>query len=318
VEIPKAALGSSEGEDEALGLTASYHLSLSRNGRNKFINNVLRAHCRLAPWASVRMELPYTYLETVQIKGTERHEFFVDGFGDMILSGALDLAALWGKSVASAVKPVVEPDSAETSDEMYGFEEEEPEAPRPKPPAESDGLHVLLGLDLKLPTGKCNHYYLDPLTSDRVYFPLEAQIGRGIFRPEFSVSLYRGFGAFFPLVYTSYSIGRFENSTGTLLSDILTIGAGALAQIDRRMDLRFTAMLVSIFNVHNIRQENPGAADTVIPSRGWLLFMTLDVSGRIYKGLSFMAGTILPLGKTLDESPNDMDFLIKGGLKFEF
>ena len=56
-----------------------------------------------------------------------------------------------------------------------------------------------------VPTGKNTSSYRDPATLLEVYFPPEAQVGQGLWKPGISLTAYRRVGSFFPLVLSAHS-----------------------------------------------------------------------------------------------------------------
>jgi hypothetical protein len=118
----------------------------------------------------------------------------------------------------------------------------------------------------------------------------------------------------------AYTYGRMVNPADYLMSDALTLGAGALLRAWPEQDLRFTGLFVALYNLQDIRYRDPytGAWATSWGSHGWLFYFTLDASIRLWEWIHLEAGVVLPVGKTLEDSPNDMDYLVKGGLLLRF
>lgn len=269
-----------------LGVRLWWTASGSRNGDNDYLTQTLRGRWAPASWLSVEASLPFIWLSARQETETRIHEFTVMGLGDLSVRAEADLAPLWSGG------------------------------------AEGGGtLHLLAALQLLAPTGRADFSYEDDLLPGvERYFPPEAQLGQGAWKPGLSLTAFRRFGSVVPLGLASYTCGRASTPSGYLLSDTLTLGAGALGLLHPPWDLRLTGMLVGVYNVHNIRHrdEFTRQMSTQYGSVGWLFFATLDVSLRLASWLCIEAGGVLPLGKTLDESPNDLDFLCKAGVRVEF
>jgi hypothetical protein len=291
-----------EREKDRAGITLSNILSFSRNGHNRYITDLVQGKIEAAKGCTFRLDIPFIHLETVQRTSGGRHEFLVNGIGDILLSGTLDVTV----------------DLSARRSPPAPAGEEEKTSPGGKSPR--NPLHILFGLSLTCPTGISGLHYEDSTTGRRVYFPPEAQLGSGTWRPGVSISLYNRFGPLVPLGHGGYTYGRMLNSTGTLLSDVLTLGIGALGLVDPTSDFRIQGMVSSIYNVHDIRvrDRSTGAFQTVWESHGWVFYFSVDLSIRVYRDLSAHAGLQVPLWKTLEDSPNDLDFAVQGGLRIRF
>jgi hypothetical protein len=301
IQVPASygAGGGGPGGGSGTGFLLSYSGSFSRNGHNLYFTNALRGRYDPTCWLTYEVGAALTHLQAQQRTATFLHEYTVTGPGDVSLSAKIDipgaLKALSGRTVRPGKPEKKEVDSAED-------------------------LHVQVGLSLAAPTGKSTFSYADPATGTKVYYPPEAQLGSGIWRPGLSCTVYRRFGMFYPVGMMSYSYGRMLNPSGFLLSDSMTAGAGAMGIFSKNADFRVTALLASVFNVHDIRyrDRSTGKFETIKDSHGWLFFLSVETSVNVWKGLALEAGAVVPLGKTLEESPNDLDYVVKGGLRYQF
>ena len=276
--------------------------SYTKNGENSYLTNTLRGRYDTENGFFAEISLPFTYIEARQETATHIHEYSVMNFGDSSIRIGADLFPAWkglfgGRPPPGASGPA-----------------------RASPASPTSPIHVILGLNLLCPTGKNTSSYRDPATLLEVYFPPEAQVGQGLWKPGVSLTAYRRHGRFYPLALASYTYGRMVGPSGYLLSDALTLGAGSLFLAWPESDLRFTGMVVGTFNVQDVRFRDPFSHRwmTLWDSHGWLFYFTLDASVRIWKGIAFECGFVVPLGKTVEESPNDMDFLAKCGARLRF
>jgi hypothetical protein len=267
--------------------------SVSRNGRNLYVTNTLSGRWGPVPWAWAEADLPFTLLRAEQRSATEIHRYGASGPGDASIRIGVDLAG-----VAEALFSSKAPDPAKGPGREWG-------AP--------------LSLNLTVPSGKSTSHYVDA-AGRRIYFPPEAQLGGGLWKPGLSLAFYHRVGPLVPIGSVSYTHGRMLNPSGYLMTDTVSLSAGALAFVSPEHDFRCTAMLLGVWNAYDIRYRDrtTGRMTTIPDSHGWLLFGTLDLSIRVYKGLSAQAGALVPLWKTVGESPNDLDFQVRAGLRVAF
>jgi hypothetical protein len=337
-----SAKAGEEGEKTAEakeGVSFANILSFSRNGSNTYATNLVSGRLELASWLSMGADMPFVHVETVQTTASSRHEYLGNGPGDLVLSLRADLAEVGGRRRASGAAPAGTKsdgwgDAAAVKDDWgasggwsspaapagWNASASSAKAEEPAPSSSrGDALHVTIGLNLACPTGLTDLYYEDP-AGNRVDFPQDSQLGSGIWKPGVSLGAFRRVGPFYPVGQVSYVYGRTVNAAGTRYSDVFNAGFGLLAWISPSLQWQVTPSFTAAYNVHDIRSRDPvsGATRTEWGSHGWLLFAGLDSSIRLMKDLSFEAGVTLPVYKTVRESPNDLDFSVKGGLRLAF
>lgn len=284
-----------------MGLEFGLTESFSRNGNNRYFTTGLSGLHRMPEGLTVSLDVPYIFVRTEQLVGTTQNVFLSRGLGDATVSLRCDFASvLEGKPDAPA-----------------GGEADKSEAGKA---AEAEGaaepFHAVLGLSCTMPTGSSALWY-EGADGSRVYFPPDAQLGTGLWKPGISVTLFRGFGPVFPLFAASYTYARMINRIDVLHTDVANFAAGALWIIDRDLDLRLTGLALASWNVHNLKSRDraTGAWVEARGSQGWLVYAEIDAAVRVYKTLSFECGVLVPLFKTIDASPNDLGFLVKSGLR---
>jgi hypothetical protein len=179
---------------------------------------------------------------------------------------------------------------------------------------------LLLGADLVLPTGLSTLHYEETGTGRRVYFPPQAQLGAGIWRPRVSCTALHRFEPLHVFALAGYSYGRMANAVGLRRSDALDVGFGLLGRLSQTLDLRGSAAFLLQGYLHDLRMEDPdtGAYDEIDGTGGWLALFEAGLSIGLGSGFHAEAGMQVPLWKTLEDSPNDLDGRIYGGIEWRF
>jgi hypothetical protein len=290
-----------EKDQESLGIDLGWIGSHSRNGDNRYLTTSASARVKLRPEITLLLDAPFVYLRTERQIGTQKHIFESWGPGDLAAGIRVDLGRIFLHSSAP-------PAPAAKADRNGALPA--------KPKTGQAPLNLYVGFNLRLPTGSSALWYEDA-SGARVYFPAEAQIGMGLWKPSLSLTLYRGFGPVFPLFVASYAYARMVNRIGILHSDVANFAGGALVHLSVDLDLRVTGLILATCNLYNLKTWDRTALTwrELRGSKGWLWYGEIDLSIKVWRSLAFETGVLFPLAKTLEESPNDLDFMVKGGFR---